>query len=405
LKRNTIIELGSSGSRAENPPPIAPDSPNVAPAASTATNVRVGGSRSAAIKIRRHGCVIDLSEMPLPPEVLFHRYFQELSPFWREKYRGKHDLEALETLELRPLLVAIQGALNEGLNEEHAVREPVDSHPFHLDYIDSTVPNALAFRHDDYAFIGITIRLVNELWDASDLLGKSEVIASLIGVRLVGEQREALRVVFFRTMLSFIVLHEWTHHIHGHVGPRGLGSVHFDEILDGGQGGDLESQALEVDADGYAVHLVLNNLIAGNARASAVTTFLKLDEQPLSVQDEVLFACFVVAVGAFLYIRHPVTVNSANVYTLTHPPQAERMNFIMNQAMRWCQPSRADLAARMALDRFQKLMRGTAEATPGDSGGINWAAQTAFLMSPDGREYNRKLNGVYQSYVQTLFPT
>ena len=41
--------------------------------------------------------------------------------------------------------------------------------------------------------------------------------------------------MFFRTMLSFVVLHEWTHHIHGHVGLRGLGSVHFDEILDGAQ--------------------------------------------------------------------------------------------------------------------------------------------------------------------------
>ena len=343
--------------------------------------------------------VIDSLEMPLPPEVLFHRYFQELGPFDRKKYRGKHDLERLEPPELRPLLVAIQGALNEGLNEEDAVRVPVDCGPFHFDYIDSTVPNALAFRHDDYSFIGITITLVYELWDASDLLGKSEEIASLIGVRLVGEQREALRVVFFRTMLSFVVLHEWTHHIHGHVSPLGLGSVHFDEILDGGQGGDLGSQAFEVDADGYAVHLLLNNLIAGNARASAVAIFLKLDEEPVSVQDEVLFACFVVAVGAFLYIRPPLTVNSTNVYTLSHPPQAERMNFIINQAMRWCQPSRVGLAAWMTLDRFQKLMRGAAEATLGDSGGINWAAQTAFLTSPGGREYNRKLNGVYESHL------
>ena len=191
--------------------------------------------------------------------------------------------------------------------------------------------------------------------DASNLLGKSEVIASLIGVRLVGEQREALRVVFFRTMLVARV-HEWTHHIHGHVGLRGLGSVHFDETLQQCPSGDTESQALEVDADGYAVHLVLNNLIAGSARASAVTTFLQLEVEPVSVQDEVLLACFVVAVGAFLYIRQPVTVNSTNIYTLTHPPQAERMNFVMTQAMRWCQPSRPGLAAWMTLDRFQKLV-------------------------------------------------
>ena len=124
----------------------------------------------------------------------------------------------------------------------------------------------------------------------------------------------------------------------------------------------------------------MNNVIAGHARESAVTALLRLDEEPVSVQDEVLFSCFVVAVGAFLYILDPVPVNTTDVYTLTHPPQAERMNFVMNQAMRWCQQSRTGLAAWMSLDRFQKLMRGAAEATLGDSGGVNWAV--SYAMAP-----------------------
>jgi hypothetical protein len=69
--------------------------------------------------------VIDSLEMPLPPEVLFHRYFQELGPFDRKKYRGKHDLERLEPPELRPLLVAIQGALNEGLTRRTRFAYPL----------------------------------------------------------------------------------------------------------------------------------------------------------------------------------------------------------------------------------------------------------------------------------------
>jgi hypothetical protein len=117
----------------------------------------------------------------------------------------------------------------------------------------------------------------------------------------------------------------------------------------------------------------------------------------------VLFSCFVVAVGAFLYIRHPVTVNRTNAYTLTHPPQAERMNLLMTQAILWCQQGRNGLAAWMTLDRFQKLMRGAAEATLGDVDGVNWAAQTAFLTSSDGREYARKLYNAYQAHVQSLF--
>jgi hypothetical protein len=52
------------------------------------------------------------------------------------------------------------------------------------------------------------------------------------------------------------------------------------------------------------------------------------------------------------------------------------MNLLMNEALRWCQQYR--------VDRFQKLMSSAAEATLGEYGGANWAAQTAFLQSADG---------------------
>jgi hypothetical protein len=337
--------------------------------------------------------------MTLPPEVLFHRYFQELGPLERGKYRGKHDLKGLEPF--APLLVGIQEALNEGLNEEHEAPQHINCRPFYFDYVDSTVQNARAFRYGGYSFVGITIPLVYGLWNSCHLLSRSQLIAAALCVRLEGEERDGLRTVLFRTMLSFLVLHEYTHHVHGHLDPRGSEPVFLDEILDFDQPGDLEQQALEVDADGYAVYLVLNNLILGSARSSALI-FLKLDAEPESVQDEVLFSCFVVAVGACLYVRPPAVVNSTKIYTLTHPPQAERMNRLMQQAMRWCQQVRVDLVTWMTLPRFQRLMTTAAEATLGESGGINWAAQTAFLMSRDGREYARMLDGVYQAYVQSL---
>jgi hypothetical protein len=108
------------------------------------------------------------------------------------------------------------------------------------------------------------------------------------------------------------------------------------------------------------------------------------------------------AVGACLYVRPPATINNATIYTLTHPPQAERMNRLMQQAMRWCQQVRGDLVESMTLPRFQRLMTTAAEVTLGESGGMNWAAQTAFLTSPDGREYAQRLDSVYQAYVRSL---
>jgi len=336
--------------------------------------------------------------MMLPPEVLFHRYFQELGPLEREKYRGKHDLKGLESFE--PLLVAIQEALNEGLNEEHEAPQHLNCRPFHFDYIDSTVQNARAFRYSGYSFIGITMPLVYALWNSSHRLSRSDLIASALDVRLKGEERDGLRTVLFRTMLSFLALYEWTHHAHGHLDSHGSEPASLDEILDRDQPGGLEQQALEVDADGYAVFLVLNNLILGSARSSAVA-FLNLDAGSESVQDEVLLSCFVVAVGACLYVLPPATVNSAEIYTRAHPPQAERMNRLMQQAMRWCQQVRADLVAWMMRRRFQELMTSSAETILGD-GGVNWAAQTEFLTSADGREYNQMLDGVYQAYVRSL---
>ncbi|MGA2741437.1 MAG: hypothetical protein ABSG65_28885 [Bryobacteraceae bacterium] len=157
---------------------------------------------------------------------------------------------------------------------------------------------------------------------------------------------------------------------------------------------------MEVDADGYAVFLVLNNLIAGSARLSAVT-FLNFDAESESVQDEVLLSCFVVAVGACLYALPPATVDSAEIYARAHPPQAERMNRLMQQAMRWCQQVRPDLVAWMTPPRFQELMTSSAETILGD-GGMSWAAQTAFLTSTAGREYNQMLDSVCQAYVRSL---
>jgi hypothetical protein len=336
--------------------------------------------------------------MTLPPEVLFHRYFQELGPWERRKYHGKHDLRGLEPLE--QLLIGIQDALNEGLNEEHRDPQHSDCRPFHFDYIDSTVQNARAFRYGSYFFIGITIPLVHALWSSCHLLSRSDLIASALGVRLKGEERDGLRTVSFRTTLSFLALHEWTHHAHGHLDVHGSEPTSLDELLHRDQPGGLEQQALEVDADGYAVFLVLNNLIAGSARLSAVT-FLNFDAESESVQDEVLLSCFVVAVGACLYALPPATVDSAEIYARAHPPQAERMNRLMQQAMRWCQQVPPDLVAWMTPPRFQELMTSSAETILGD-GGMSWAAQTAFLTSTAGREYNQMLDSVCQAYVRSL---
>lgn len=341
--------------------------------------------------------------MPIPPEILFHQFFQseELSRADRQNYKGKQDLDGLQP-EVRSLLIGIQEAFNESLrNEKQDVPEHVDHPPFHFDYIDSSTPNALAFRYEGYSFIGVTMALIDALWDVCVRLSRSEAIATLLGVQLSVEEFDKLHVVLFRTLLSFVVAHEYTHHVHGHVCPRGPEAMFHNEILVGAETGGLERQTLEADADGYAAYHVLANLIDGGARSQAIA-LLKLEAEPASVQDEVLLSCFVVSVGAYLFVRPAPALDSVSIYELTHPPQAARMNCLIYQAMAWCKQNRPDLQTWMTLDRFQKLMNAAAEAAVGMSGGLVWGAQTAFLRSEDGSEYFRKLDKNLKAHVQSL---
>ena len=109
--------------------------------------------------------------MSVPPEVLFHRYFGTLDrPLDRQRYNGKHDLAELNPPEFGPLLADLQRVLTEALCSVQYGPEHIDRGPFHVDYIDSSVPNALAFRHDGYSFIGITIPLMYMIWDECHLL-------------------------------------------------------------------------------------------------------------------------------------------------------------------------------------------------------------------------------------------
>ena len=179
--------------------------------------------------------------MPLPPEVLFHRYFQhpDRNPSDRLAYRGKQDLDALPPA-LASFLADVQNVLNEALsNEKQNVPEQVNHPPFHFDYIDSMVSNALAFRVSDYSFIGITMPLINVLWDVCVELNKSSAAASLLKVPLTSEHDEAILTVMFQTQLTFVVAHEYRH-VHGQFSAVPAPCSWFNEIVASAAGNLVE---------------------------------------------------------------------------------------------------------------------------------------------------------------------
>lgn len=339
--------------------------------------------------------------MATAPDILFHRYFQQLPEYKREIYRGKKDLDLIEQ-PLQDLLRAIQTNLNDALkNERQGIPEHVPHPPFHMDFVDSDIANALAFTEGDYSFIGITVPLIHRIWEICRPMAQSAEIATLLGLQLdTAERQTRFHAVLFRMQLHFVTTHEYTHHVHGHTDDSTLDSRFADEIDSSAENCDIDEQVLEIDADAYGTFHVLSNLFA-DERAFAINA-LDLDSKPPARQDQTLLACFVLAVGTFLFVRPTKTLTPENIYTLCHPPQAARMDFIMRTAVNWCRQHRPALAEWMSPEAFDKIMSTLAYVTPGADAGQGWAAQTTFLQTKIGDAYLKTLAAKVEQYIQAL---
>ena len=321
----------------------------------------------------------------------------------QQTYQGKHDLEDLEVPGLKEVLLKLQQGLNFALANEREVLEHRNHPPFHFDYIRSSLPNAIAFRHDGYSFIGVTITLIETLMRLCGRLSRSIDLLSLLGLDVTEEVSDGLGLVLFRIAAFFIVSHEYTHIVHGH-SPKGFeGSTPRHEIHDDGHAGDLAEQTLEADADSYAIYHIMGNWIGGVERSEGLT-LLNRNDISLADQDDLLFFLVVVAIGAYFMLRPVPQLDAENVYKLSHPPQPARLNSLMETAIAWCRQNRDDLAQRMTEQRFNQLLSHVASAIwePDDSRNQSWIQQVEFLRSADGVEYLRKLRTGKDQYRALL---
>jgi hypothetical protein len=338
--------------------------------------------------------------MAAAPDVLFHRYFQQLPAYRRAIYRGKQDLNLIEP-PLQDLLRALQDNLNEALrNERQNVPEHVPHPPFHMDFIDSDDANAMAFTEGNYSFIGITVALIRRIWDICLPLVRATQIGILLGLPLDTEERRTrLHAVLFRLQLNFVATHEYTHHVHGHTAGSTVDSRFASEINAVEENGDMETQVFELDADTYGIYQVLANLY--NAERPYAAELLGFDGADADRENKKLFACFVIAVGSFLFVRTSTVLTPENIYTLSHPAQATRMDFIMRQAVSWCRMHQPALAEWMNPEVFDQIMSTVDVVMPG-TGGQGWAAQNTFLQTEVGDAYMKRLARDLATYIQNL---
>jgi hypothetical protein len=94
------------------------------------------------------------------------------------------------------------------------------------------------------------------VWTTCDLLSKSEDVIQLFN----HAPKNQIHTALFQIQLSFILCHEYAHHVHGHLKQDSF------EL----EAGDIQTQVFEVDVDCYAIYFVLAFLIQGMGRTEAV---------------------------------------------------------------------------------------------------------------------------------------
>jgi len=331
----------------------------------------------------------------VPPEVILDRFVrtQLCNEAGFSGYLGKLDTETVESPSFRSFLYLVQDTMNEalrleGVNASGGVEHP----PFHFDYLDVSagITNAHAFEHGGFAFIAVTLPMVELVWRLSHRLSRSPRVCELLNSSPAELAPDALQGLLFQIQLSFLVSHEYTHHVHRHsveseAGVNGL----WTEFLRDEAGGTIHSQAQELDADGYAIYLVLAHLLRGGRRESALALLGGTDAPGLD-GDELLLTCFFLALLAFFCAFWHGGVDMASIYEFRHPPPPVRIKYVIQVAEMWSCQNESVSRSWFVPARFQALF-GAAADVISRTARQEWDAQMSFLRGADGSRYDGQL--------------
>lgn len=222
--------------------------------------------------------------------------------------------------------------------------------------------------------------------DASRRLSRSAVAVQLLRLDSRTLEPDILQGFLAQIQLLFLISHEYTHHVHQHSTRRDQGRV-WTEFPHGTTCGNIDFQAQELDADGYATYLVLTHLLRGERRQSARIQ-LQWIGMPAADCDELLLSCFLLAVLAFFCTFWHGDI--VPVYQLTHPLPPTRIKYAIQFAEMWCRQCGSVLQSWFSPARLQNLFSAAAE-TVGGPARQNWDTQISFLFGADGAQYDRLL--------------
>jgi hypothetical protein len=331
----------------------------------------------------------------VPPEVILDRFVrtQLCNQAGLSGYIGKLDIETVESHSFRSLLYLVQDTMNEALRLEGVnASGGVEHSPFHFDYLDVSagITNAHAFEHGGFAFIAVTLPMVELVWHLSHRLSRSPRVCQLLNSSPAALDPDALQGLLSQLQLNFLVSHEYTHHVHRHcveseAGVKGL----WTEFLRDETGGTINSQAQELDADGYAIYLVLSHLLRGERRESALAVLGGTHKTGLD-GDELLLTCFFLALLAFFCAFWRGGVDLTTIYRFRHPPPPVRIKYAIQVTDMWSGQNESVPRSWFVPARLQALF-GAAADVISRTARSEWDAQMSFLRAADGTRYDGQL--------------
>lgn len=316
-----------------------------------------------------------------PLEWQFQLYLLNLPIQDRAKFISRSDLSTFSIPELSAAFHEIRKLVNEAwANGAHRIASPEGAVIVHLDYIKSTVINAITFGSDGAYFVGITEPYLALFSESSSALWRADFLSSLLEIEMTHEVRDFLFQVFLLFQLQFISSHELGHLFHGH--RRGSFREDFVEGMTRSGNSRMRDQAGELESDGYAVHLLLNGML----RSDSGSTIHRRLKSNLPMEDCVL-TLFLLSVGALFFFLEPVEFKAEAARRLDHPFALARMNIVMAEIKSWCQQHLPEYSEWGSVVRFQWVMACVATVADSAERMQMWKDQGEFLTTDAGGQY------------------
>ena len=326
-------------------------------------------------------------------EQIIDRYFSTLPPELRDVHH-RLDLSKFEIPELAGALKSAKDEINTRWGAQLGrIKTPSGVVVLHFDYIESDDVNAIVFYHEGVYFVCVTSKMLVHLIKISGIAWRLNALNELLGIDSSHEVRDFLFQAVLLIQLQVLSSHELGHLFHGHVDPGTLTEEFAASADPASQISEhLRDQATEVEADGYAVHMLLDNLLTGD---SGISIHSKL-RSTLPKEDCILSLYMFSAAALFFFLRPQAFVESS-VRMPKHPFALARINLMLQNLIDWCKLNRPGLEKWASLEKFQWIMACVQQAASSPQQQQVWTLQGEFLKSPEGSEY---LDDLHAEQVQ-----